>query len=303
MSSVVSQIRLGLIRGAIGFDSSLAPGRLGSSEKAARCRERPMDRSVEATARRSRRSFFPASTPRVCRIVRRCLHEGRSETAILSVGCHGNDSRPTISDSRPIISMGFGRRTRRDRATCGADVRNPSSTGGLLVSSSAMGKPPASAWGPAGRIVGFGLAGSITLALVGFVQALVAYPAFMAVERRLLPSTGSGEVMTAVTSGLPPLQAALGIVVGAIAFAILGVPRPRRQGSPQPLGRSLVNGLLGTSVGVVMGILGGLTLGWRISPSPQGLFMGYFYGSLTGFLLGFVTSVIASARARRDVHT
>jgi hypothetical protein len=164
-----------------------------------------------------------------------------------------------------------------------------------------MGKPTASVWRRAGRIIGFGLVGSIALALAGFLEALIVFPVFMTVHRRLFPFTGR-DVMTAVTSGLPGVQAALGIVIGATAFAILGISGSRRHSAPRFLGRSLIDAVLGTSVGVVMGVLGGLALGWRIAPTPQALLMGYFYGSLLGFLLGLVISVIASGRRKGAVH-
>ena len=173
------------------------------------------------------------------------------------------------------------------------------------MSTSAMGKPTASVWRTAARIIGFGLIGSIALALAGFVEALIVFPAFKAVERGHFPSTGR-YVITAVSSGLPGVQAVVGIVIGGIAFAFLGILGSKRQNAPRFLGRSLIDALLGTSVGVVAGVLGGLALGWSIAQNPQALFMGNFYGSLLGFLLGLVISMLASTRrkggAMREGH-
>ena len=108
--------------------------------------------------------------------------------------------------------------------------------------------------------------------------------------------------MTAMTSGLPGMQAALGIVLGAITFAILGIPRSRQHRAATSLARPLIDAGLGTSAGAVMGGLGGLALAGRLAESPQALLMGYFYGSLFGFLLGLVIAAIASSRRNGAVH-
>ena len=158
-----------------------------------------------------------------------------------------------------------------------------------------------SAWRTIRLVLGFGVVGSIALALAGFVESLIVFPAFMAVHRGLFPNAGR-DVMTAVSSGLPGVQAVFGVVIGAVAFAILGIPGSKRQDAARFLGRSLIDALLGTSLGVVAGVLGGLALGWGMAPTPQALFMGYFYGSLFGFLLGMIVSVITSTRRKGVVH-
>jgi hypothetical protein len=170
-----------------------------------------------------------------------------------------------------------------------------------MVLHSSTGSSTPSAWRTIRLVVGFGVVGSIALALAGFVESLIVFPGFMAVHRSLFPNAGR-DVMTAVSSGLPGLQAVFGVVIGAIAFAILGIPGSKRQDAPRFLVRSLIDALLGTSLGVVAGVLGGLAFGWSMAPTPQALLMGYFYGSLLGFLLGLIISVITSTRRKGVVH-
>jgi len=166
---------------------------------------------------------------------------------------------------------------------------------------SLMDRASASAWRTITLVFGFGVIGSIALALAGFVESLIVFPAFMAVHRGLFPHAGS-DVMTAVSTGLPGIQTIVGLVIGGIAFAILGIPGSKRRNAPRFLGRSLIDAVLGTSLGVAAGVLGGLALGWGMAPTPQALLMGYFYGSLLGFLLGLIVSVTASSRRGGVVH-
>ena len=51
------------------------------------------------------------------------------------------------------------------------------------MSSSVMNNRPLSVWGRIARIVGSGITGSIALALAGFVEGLIAFPAFTTVHQ------------------------------------------------------------------------------------------------------------------------
>jgi peroxiredoxin len=162
-----------------------------------------------------------------------------------------------------------------------------------------MNNGPLSVWRRIARIVGSGFTGSIALALAGFVEGLIAFPAFTTVHQAIYPGTEGRVVVTALSSGLPEVLAFLGCLVGGLAIAILigrglGSERPWR-----PLGQLLKVAVPGTAIGVGAGVLGGLALGWSLSPTPVGLFMGYFYGTCLCFPVGLVVSLITSARRNR----
>jgi peroxiredoxin len=168
-----------------------------------------------------------------------------------------------------------------------------------MVSSSVMNDKPFSVWRRIARIFGSGITGSIALALGGFMEGLIAYPAFTTVHQAIYPGTEGRVVMTALSSGLPEVLAFLGCLVGGLTIAIL-IGRSQGSESPwRPLGQLLKGAITGTALGVGAGALGGLALGWSISPTPGGLFMGYFYGACLCFVLGLVVSLIASARRIR----
>jgi peroxiredoxin len=167
------------------------------------------------------------------------------------------------------------------------------------VSPSVMSNGSLSVWRRIARIVGFGTTGSIALALAGFVEGLIAFPAFRAVHQAIYSGTEGRVVTTALSSGAPEVLAFLGCLVGGLTIAIL-IGRSQGPESPwRSLGQLLKGALAGTAVGVMAGVLGGLALGWSMSPTPGGLFMGYFYGTCLCFLLGLVVSLITSARRIR----
>jgi peroxiredoxin len=167
------------------------------------------------------------------------------------------------------------------------------------VSSSVRKNGPLSVWRTIALIVGSGITGGIALALAGFVEGLIAFPAFSTVHQAVYPGTEGKVVITGVSSGLPVILAFLGGVVGGSTIAIL-MGRHQRSESPwRSLGQLLKDALRGTAVGVIAGVLGGLALGWSISPTHGGLFMGYFYGTSLCFLLGLIVSLIGSAREDR----
>jgi hypothetical protein len=82
------------------------------------------------------------------------------------------------------------------------------------VSSSVMNNGPLSVWRRIARIVGSGITGSIALALAGFVEVLIAFPAFTTVHQAIYPGTEGRVVVTALSSGLPEVLAFLGCLVG-----------------------------------------------------------------------------------------
>ena len=167
------------------------------------------------------------------------------------------------------------------------------------MTSAAINNEPLCVWRKIARIVGSGITGGIVLALVGFVEGLIAFSAFTTVHQAIYPGTEGRVVMTALSSGLPEVLAFLGGVVGGLTIAIL---TGLRQGSESPWrspGPLLKGALRGTAVAVIAGVLGGLALGWSISPTPGALFMGFFYGTSLCFLLGLVVSLITSARKNR----
>ena len=135
-------------------------------------------------------------------------------------------------------------------------------------------------------IVIAGLTGGIALALAGFVEGLIAFLAFKAVHQAIYPGTEGRVVMTALSSGLPEVLAFLGCLVGGLTITILIGRGQGSEGLWRSLGQLLKGALRGTSVSVIVGVLGGLALGWTISPTYGGLFMGYFYGTSLCFLLG-----------------
>ncbi len=166
--------------------------------------------------------------------------------------------------------------------------------------SSVMNKATSSVWTSIARIVGSGIIGGVTMALAGFVEALIAFPAFTTVHHALYPPATYGTVyMTALHSGLPVVLAFLGGVFGGLTIAILTGLRQGSESAWRSLGRLLKAALAGTAFGVVAGVLGGLAVGWSRSPTMVGLFMGYFYGTSLCFLLGLVGSLIRSARKNR----
>ncbi len=165
------------------------------------------------------------------------------------------------------------------------------------MSSSVMNNVPLSVWRRIGQIVSSGITGSIALALVGFVEGLIAFPAFTTVHHAIYPPGTYGTVyMTALHSGLPVVLAFLGGLFGGLMITVL-IGLARESESPwRSLGQLLKGALPGTAIGVIGGVLGGLALGWSISPTFVGLFSGYFYGTCLCFLLGLVVSLIRSAR-------
>ena len=98
------------------------------------------------------------------------------------------------------------------------------------MSSSVIDNGSLSVWRKIGRIVGSGIIGGIALALAGFVEGLIAFPAFKAVHHAIYPPATDGTVsMTALHSGLPVVLAFLGGLVGGLTIAILiGRLRGRR---------------------------------------------------------------------------
>jgi peroxiredoxin len=167
------------------------------------------------------------------------------------------------------------------------------------VSSPVMNHGPLSVWRRIARIIGSGITSAVALALVGFVEGLIAFSAFKTVHQAIYPGTEGRVVMTALSSGLPEVLGFLGCLVGGITIPIL-IGRGQGPESPwRSLGQLLKGALAGTAVGVMAGVLGGLALGWSMSPTPGGLFMGYFYGTCLCFLLGLVVSLITSARRIR----
>jgi peroxiredoxin len=163
-----------------------------------------------------------------------------------------------------------------------------------------MNNGPLSVWRRIAGIVGSGITGGIALALAGFVEGLIAFPAFTTVHHAIYPPRIYGTVfVTALHSGLPVVLAFLGGLFGGLTITILiGLAR----GSESPwrsLGQLLKGALPGTALGVIAGVLGGLALGWWRSPTQIGLFMGYFYGTCLCFLLGLVVSLIRPARRNR----
>jgi peroxiredoxin len=155
-------------------------------------------------------------------------------------------------------------------------------------------------WRTIAWIVGSGITGGIALALTGFVEGLIAFPAFTTVHQAVYPGTEGKVVITGVSSGLPVILAFLGGVVGGTTIAILMGRRQRLERPWRSLGKLLRDALRGTAVGVIAGVIGGLALGWSIAPTHLGLFMGYFYGTSACFLLGLVVSLITSARKYRN---
>lgn len=168
-----------------------------------------------------------------------------------------------------------------------------------IVASSVMNNGPVSVWRTIARIVGAGMTGAIALALAGFVEGLMAFPAFSTVHQVIYPGAEGRVVMTALSSGLPVVLAFLGCLIGGLTITIL-IGRGRGSEGPwRSLGQLLKDALPGTAVGVLGGVLGGLALGWSIAPTPLGLLMGYFYGASLGFLLGLISSLIISTRRDR----
>ncbi len=167
------------------------------------------------------------------------------------------------------------------------------------MSSPVMNHGPLSVWRRIARIIGSGITSAVALALVGFVEGLIAFSAFKTVHQAIYPGTEGRVVMTALSSGLPEVLAFLGCLVGGLTIAILIGRAQGPESSWRYLGQLLKGALAGTALGVIAGVLGGLALGWSISPTPGGLFMGYFYGTCLFFLLGLVVSLITSARTYR----
>jgi peroxiredoxin/phage shock protein PspC (stress-responsive transcriptional regulator) len=168
------------------------------------------------------------------------------------------------------------------------------------VSISVTDNLPLSVWRRIGRIVGSGIIGGIALMLAGFVEGLLAFPAFKIVHHAIYPPGTEGTVgMTALHSGLPVVLASIGSLVGGVTIALLIGLAQGSESSWRYLGQLLKGALAGTALGVIAGVLGGLATGWSISPTHIGLFMGYFYGTCLCFLLGLVVSLIRSARKNR----
>jgi peroxiredoxin len=167
------------------------------------------------------------------------------------------------------------------------------------VSSSVMNNGPLSVWRRIARIIGSGVAGSIALALVGFVEGLVAFSVFTAVHEAIYPGTAGSVVMTAISSGPPVILAFLGCLIGGLTITILMARHQRSETPWRSLSQLLTGSLRGTAVGVIAGVLGGLALAWSIAPTPVGLSMGYVYGTCLCFLLALVVSLIGSARKNR----
>ena len=105
--------------------------------------------------------------------------------------------------------------------------------------------------------------------------------------------------MTALTSVVPVLLAVLGGLFGTLTIGILIALRLEVAKPWQGPAQLLKAGALGTALGVITGLPGGLALGWRLQPTHVGLFAGYFYGTSLCFLLGLIISPIASARRNR----
>jgi peroxiredoxin len=158
---------------------------------------------------------------------------------------------------------------------------------------------PSSALRTIAGIVIAGLTGGIVLALVGFVEGLVAFAVFTIVHQAIYPGTDGRVVMTAISSGSPVVMAFLGCLIGGLTITIL-MGRHQRSETPWRSLRQLLTGALrGTAVGVSAGVLSGLALAWSISPTHGALFMGYFYGTCLCFLVALVVSLIGSARKNR----
>ena len=57
----------------------------------------------------------------------------------------------------------------------------------VIVSSSEMNNGPLSVWKTIARIVGFGITGSIALALAGFLEGLIAFSTFTIAHQAIYP--------------------------------------------------------------------------------------------------------------------
>ena len=165
----------------------------------------------------------------------------------------------------------------------------------VVVNSGAL-----SLWRRIARIVGGGILGGVALALTGFLEGLIAFPAFVAVHEAIYPPETHGRVfMTALHSGLPVVLAFLGASVGGVTIAILSILAQGSESIGRYLRLLLKGALAGTTLGVIVGVLGGLALGWSRMPTQVGLFSGYFYGACLGFVLGLVVSLVSTARRYR----
>ena len=150
-----------------------------------------------------------------------------------------------------------------------------------------------SLWRRIARIVGCGILGGVALALAGFLEGLIAFPAFVAVHEAIYPPETHGRVfMTALHSGLPVVLAFLGASVGGLTIAILTGLAQGSESIGRHLRQLITGALAGTTLGVIVGVLGGLALGWSRTPTQVGLFSGYFYGACLGFVLGLVVSLV-----------
>ncbi len=169
------------------------------------------------------------------------------------------------------------------------------------MSISVMNNEPVSVWRTIATIVVSSVAGGGVLALSGFAEGFIAFPAFVAVHQAIYPPAIHGKVaMTALTSVVPVLLAALGGLFGTLTIAILTAVRWGSQSPGKDLRQLLKAGCLGTALGVITGLPGGLALGWRLQPTHLGLFVGYFYGTSLCFLLGLIISLIVAARRNRS---
>ena len=165
------------------------------------------------------------------------------------------------------------------------------------MSSSKVGVAAGPREGVVMRVIRFGIAGAIALAIVGAIEGAVAFYVFRAMEQALFPQYG-GVVMTAVSSGLPIVLAVAGVLFGGIGTACFGGSHRAHENAQGVLSMLMRNTLIGTGTGVLVGWLGAFASGRSHPQDPITLFGTVFAGVLFGFLLGIVLSLIVSAKRK-----
>ena len=165
------------------------------------------------------------------------------------------------------------------------------------MSSSNVGATAERREGVASRVIRFGIAGGVALALAGAIEGSLAFYIFRATEQAPFPRYGV-VVMTAISSRLPIVLGVVGVLIGGIGMAYFGGGRRAQDNAKAMLATLMRNTLIGTGIGVLVGGVGALAIGRSQSQEPITLFATFFAGVLFGFLLGLIISLVVSAKRK-----
>ena len=148
------------------------------------------------------------------------------------------------------------------------------------------------------RVIGFGLIGGVAMGIAGGMGGVVAFYIFRAIDLALYPHYGTF-VMTALSSQLPVVLTAAGLLFGAIGMACFGNSRPAQENAKEALIALVRNALIGVGIGSVVGGISGLIVGRMQSPEDTTFFTTFFAGVVFGFVLGLIGALITSVKRQQ----